>query len=484
MRLLFVLLAIFLASPAHAQQGCPATAFACGGRDVTRSAADCTTQTGGITDELCIDDTSGAGTGLWFCPTGLCNDDNAWERVDSTTNTGDEVTVNSTTVDTTGNLLDGDVDFSLADGGAGGPDDITATVACTGCIDVTDMASNSVDSAEIVDGSVDLSHMSSSSVDSDNIVDATIAAADISDNVLNLFEQNDYSKTIGDNLVMEIGEGVLSADGISSVRAGGLIFEGATKNDFEHHFIFLGAADTIDDTYFVVSAQTAGTVDQVIRGSAFGLGVWGGLTSGMMANDIIDGDDIVSGYAGNGLQEKTAASPDNMHIPISTVALTGTGTTNAFTGLEITQDRLTIIQGCAEGNYLEWDNSAEKWQCKKHTIKVGHISFNWVGTITTSDEFTITLWPVAHTLARVACQAYEGTSFTIKVCKDEDRGDDVCGTYLLGDSSATLVCGTAEVGDAILNSTDMAANQKVTVVVTAVSGTVTDGEIYFEADVP
>jgi len=64
---------------------------------------------------------------------------------------GDSVTVNSTGADTTANLLDGDIDFTLADGGAGGPDDITATVACTGCIDATDMGADSVGESELIE---------------------------------------------------------------------------------------------------------------------------------------------------------------------------------------------------------------------------------------------------------------------------------------------------------------------------------------------
>lgn len=58
--------------------------------------------------------------------------------------TADAVTVNGSAVDTTANLLDGDIDWTLVDGGAGGPDSITGTVACTGCVDATDLASTTV----------------------------------------------------------------------------------------------------------------------------------------------------------------------------------------------------------------------------------------------------------------------------------------------------------------------------------------------------
>ncbi len=52
----------------------------------------------------------------------------------------DSVTVNSTAVDTTANFLDGDIDFTLADGGAGGPDNITATLNCVDCINADEIA--------------------------------------------------------------------------------------------------------------------------------------------------------------------------------------------------------------------------------------------------------------------------------------------------------------------------------------------------------
>jgi hypothetical protein len=55
-----------------------------------RSAADCTAETGGVTDELCIDSTGGAGTGVWRCPSpGDCSGTTAWERVDDTSGGGD-----------------------------------------------------------------------------------------------------------------------------------------------------------------------------------------------------------------------------------------------------------------------------------------------------------------------------------------------------------------------------------------------------------
>lgn len=67
---------------------------------------------------------------------------------------GDSITVNSSAA-TDANLLDGDIDWTLDTGTT--PDNITATVACTGCIDITDMASDSVGEPELkaVDAAVD-----------------------------------------------------------------------------------------------------------------------------------------------------------------------------------------------------------------------------------------------------------------------------------------------------------------------------------------
>lgn len=60
-----------------------------------RAAADCTTETGGVANEVCIDSTAGAGTGIWRCPAGGdCFTTTAWERIDDTTGgTGDDIRV-------------------------------------------------------------------------------------------------------------------------------------------------------------------------------------------------------------------------------------------------------------------------------------------------------------------------------------------------------------------------------------------------------
>lgn len=66
---------------------------------------------------------------------------------------GDNITVNATAA-TDAKFLDGDIDWTIATGPT--PDEITATVACSGCIDVTDIGADAVGASEIATGGVDL----------------------------------------------------------------------------------------------------------------------------------------------------------------------------------------------------------------------------------------------------------------------------------------------------------------------------------------
>ena len=117
------------------------------------------------------------------------------------------------------------------------------------------------------------------------------------------------------------------------------------------------------------------------------------------------------------------------------------------------------------------------------TQRLGSLKFDMGSgnTITTSDEWVFRLNPFAATMTSITCEAYAGTSFTIKVCQGEDTGNDTCTTnHLSATETDTLVCNTTGASDSTLNSTTIAANDKVTIVVTAVSGTVQMGEIIID----
>src|SRR6185503_2595087 len=69
--------------------------------------------------------------------------------------------------------------------------------------------------------------------------------------------------------------------------------------------------------------------------------------------------------AGNGLV-LTAASPDTLDVDLLGSS-DGTGTTASFSGLEFqgaSSDKLTLLQGCSDGQILKWDDSVDvRWEC-------------------------------------------------------------------------------------------------------------------------
>ena len=111
----------------------------------------------------------------------------------------------------------------------------------------------------------------------------------------------------------------------------------------------------------------------------------------------------------------------------------------------------------------------------------GHFLIGVTGDeIALTDEFTWRLPNFTGTLDRFECEAYTGTSFTVKLCDGEDRGDDTCTTDIL--SPATLVCGTSGASDTSLSATGFVAFDKVTLQITAISGTPT-GEVWLWCDI-
>lgn len=93
-----------------------------------------------------------------------------------------------------------------------------------------------------------------------------------------------------------------------------------------------------------------------------------------------------------------------------------------------------------------------------------------VEAIAITDEWEIELPAWAGTMTDFRCEALGGTSFTVNVCDGEDLGDDTCSTSILG---GTLACTTTGANDNTLTATDFAASDSVSIVVSAVSGSVT-----------
>ena len=99
--------------------------------------------------------TNGAGTLDWITCAILTGSADLCDGTDATgAGGGDPVLVNTTAVaDAAGvDITDGDLDWTLNAGVS--PDTLTATVACTGCVDATDLASASVAAAELASGAL------------------------------------------------------------------------------------------------------------------------------------------------------------------------------------------------------------------------------------------------------------------------------------------------------------------------------------------
>ncbi len=97
-------------------------------------------------------------------------------------------------------------------------------------------------------------------------------------------------------------------------------------------------------------------------------------------------------------------------------------------------------------------------------------------------NFVFRLPPFTGTMTQFDCESYGTacTSVTVDVCDGEDFADDTCTTSILG---ATLACNTTGVTDSTLSATGFTARDKVSLVLTAESGTCDRLEVYMTATV-
>lgn len=181
---------------------------------------------------------------------------------------GDSITVNSSAA-TDPDFLNGDIDWTLSGGNS-----ITATVACTGCVDATDLAADSVDSSEIAADAVGTSEIATDGVGSAEIAADAVGTSEIATDGVGNAEIADsavQASEIATGAVgtSEIADGVVAysdanstatlagdpAFGASSVwlATTGLIWEGATSNTSEGLLI---AADVDADRTWTLPNQS------------------------------------------------------------------------------------------------------------------------------------------------------------------------------------------------------------------------------------
>lgn len=99
---------------------------------------------------------------------------------------------------------------------------------------------------------------------------------------------------------------------------------------------------------------------------------------------------------------------------------------------------------------------------------------------TASDSVVLRTLPVATSVTRVECETFgaAGTeTATIEICLGDDAGDDTCATSVNG---GTIVCDADGQADTVIANPALTARQQISVVISAVSGTVDALEVYVE----
>jgi len=163
------------------------------------------------------------------------------------------------------------------------------TTGDTGTVTATMMATDSVDSDELVDGSVDLAHMSDESVDSDQYVDGSIDLIHMSANSVDSAQYVDGS----------IDKVHLAADIVDGTKI--------EDNSIDSEHYVDGSIDKVHLATDIVDGTKI--ADNTIDSEHY---VDGSIDHVHLANDIIDGDNIQDDVIDS--EHYVAASIDNEHL--------------------------------------------------------------------------------------------------------------------------------------------------------------------------
>jgi hypothetical protein len=216
----------------------------------------------------------------------------------------------------------------------------------------------------------------------------------------------DYSATLAGNPALATGNAVFGTTG--------LIFEGSTADNFEG---LLTLADpTTDNTWTLPNVSgtviTTGNLSNITATGTIASGTWNGAAigvayggtgmdaSGVTNGQILIGHDANNNFslatltAGNGIVVTNGAGSITLATDILTASDGTSGVTSSFSGLEFqgaSNNKLTMLQGCADNQVLAWDETNSLWQCSD---KTGGTS-NWTdsGSVTyltgTTDDLAI-----------------------------------------------------------------------------------------------
>lgn len=260
-------------------------------------------------------------------------------------------------IDTTGRFEDqGDINFVFTDGGAGGPDTVTALVRADSVALATDTTGNFIASL------------------SDGIGLTGFPAA--AENATGTPALN-FADTLAGNPTFNAEECVFSTDGAGG---GGFLCEGTAGANINEQLYLFPAVDNADSTDFIVVNNTQVTsVDGValtITGGVLDVDAAAAATPGYVELDnalagTATAVEFAAGVAGDGIVLDTATAPDSLDVDLNATA-DGVGSATNLSGLEFTATaELALLQGCADGDVLQWIEATSQWDCDPDDTAAG-----------------------------------------------------------------------------------------------------------------
>ena len=387
-----------------------------------------------------------------------------------------------TAIDTTARFDDsGDINFAVADGGAGGPDIVTATVRADSVALATDTTGDYVQNITAGAGlsstgatsGENIAHtLSTASTEAAFLTDGGVTAltcgagnggkAQVMDNGSFQYCDGATTSVVRNAMTLATAQNVTGAKTFSS---NSLTVTGTnwTNANHAHAAANSGGQIAISDTTGTLAVARGGTGTTTSTGTGSVV---------LSASPALTGDPTVP----------TASANDNDTSAASTAYVQGEINGAGGTGLTCASGQCNVDLGTSISS-AEIDADTIVAADVDASLDTRYTEIIWEDPADT-DEFVVKLPPVTGTMTRIDCETVGATSITIKVCDGEDVGDDTCSTNILdATETTTLTCTDAEASDTALNSAGFVARDKVTIVVTAVSGTPQQAIVYITSTV-
>lgn len=199
-----------------------------------------------------------------------------------------------------------------------------------------------------------------------------------------------------------------------------------------------------------IGSNTSGTTLALTGGTTWSISTAGALTLASLTR----GSDTITDFTGNGLT--VTGNALTLSLPTATDALSST--VSSGSGLEVLSAGLTLLQGCADGQILKWNETTDVWACAADTTGSSTLqtAYDAGNTLTTTTGRNI-----AFTLGEVVTP----TSFTIE---NQDTAGTTAQRIFNSIASGTLTNG-------LLIEQTGAGTMTNGIQIAETTGTITDG---------